>query len=84
MMSRSQRRGMTYGDKLKVTLRLTTRERDASSKSLGPIIDVKEQEVYLCDLPLMTDRGSFIFNGTERIVVSQLHRAPGVLFQHDL
>ena len=68
----SQRRGITYAAPLKIKVRLRTKE------------DIKEQEVYLCDLPLMTDTGTFIINGDERVVVSQLHRSPGVSFEESI
>ncbi len=75
-------RGMTYASPLKVTLRLVIFETDQEGGE-KTIRDVKEQEVYLSDIPLMTDYASFIINGTERVVVSQLHRSPGVFFDHD-
>ncbi|HCU24230.1 MAG TPA: DNA-directed RNA polymerase subunit beta, partial [Deltaproteobacteria bacterium] len=75
-------RGMTYSAPLKVTVRLVVWDvRDeAGGRSIR---DVKEQEVYFGEIPLMTDTGTFIVNGTERVVVSQLHRSPGVFFEHD-
>lgn len=76
-------RGMTYASPLKVTLRLVIFEEAAEEGGEKTIRDVKEQEVYLSDIPLMTDYASFIVNGTERVVVSQLHRSPGVFFDHD-
>lgn len=75
-------RGMSYAAPLKVTVRLEVYEVDEASGTRN-IKDVKEQEVYLGEIPLMTNRGSFIINGTERVVVSQLHRSPGVFFDHD-
>ena len=75
-------RGMTYASPLKVTLRLVIFESNQEGKE-KTIRDVKEQEVYLSDIPLMTNYASFIINGTERVVVSQLHRSPGVFFDHD-
>ena len=75
-------RGMTYASPLKVTLRLVIFEEGQEGEGKS-IRDVKEQEVYLSDIPLMTDYASFIVNGTERVVVSQLHRSPGVFFDHD-
>ena len=75
-------RGMTYAAPIKITVRLVVWEQDDSSKTRS-IRDVKEQEVYMGEVPLMTDTGSFIVNGTERVVVSQLHRSPGVFFDHD-
>ncbi|MDH7499850.1 MAG: DNA-directed RNA polymerase subunit beta, partial [candidate division NC10 bacterium] len=75
-------KGMTYSVPLKVTLRLVVwdKEMDADSKTVR---DIKEQEVYLGEMPLMTEQGTFIINGTERVVVSQLHRSPGAFFEHD-
>ena len=77
-----RQRGMTYAAPIKVTLRLVVFETDAQSE-VKSIRDVKEQEIYLGEIPLMTEDGSFIINGTERVVVSQLHRSPGVFFDHD-
>ncbi|MBD8525514.1 DNA-directed RNA polymerase subunit beta [Pseudomarimonas arenosa] len=75
-------RGLTFGAPLRVTVRLVIydRESPASNKAIKY---VKEQEVYMGELPLMTDNGTFIVNGTERVIVSQLHRSPGVFFDHD-
>ena len=73
-------RGMSYGAPLRVTVRLVIYDRESSSKSIKY---VKEQEVYMGEIPLMTDNGTFIVNGTERVIVSQLHRSPGVFFDHD-
>lgn len=77
-----QQRGLTYASPLKVTLRLIVWEidEDTDAKSLR---DTKEQDVYMGDMPLMTGNGTFIINGTERVVVSQMHRSPGVFFDHD-
>ncbi len=75
-------RGMTYAIPLKVTLRLVVYEHDKKAKS-RTVRDIKEQEVYLGELPLMTEKGTFIINGTERVVVSQLQRSAGVFFDHD-
>ncbi|NCN26810.1 DNA-directed RNA polymerase subunit beta [bacterium] len=75
-------RGMTYAAPIKITVRLVVWETDEQTKTRN-IRDVKEQEVYMGEIPLMTDTGSFIVNGTERVVVSQLHRSPGVFFDHD-
>jgi DNA-directed RNA polymerase subunit beta len=75
-------KGMTYSVPLKVTLRLVVWDRDVESDSRS-VRDIKEQEVYLGEMPLMTDQGTFIINGTERVVVSQLHRSPGAFFEHD-
>jgi DNA-directed RNA polymerase subunit beta len=75
-----QERGMTFAAPLKVTIRLTLYDKESES---GPrnILDIKEQEVYFGEIPLMTDNGTFIINGTERVIVSQLHRSPGVFFE---
>ena len=75
-------RGMTYAAPIKITVRLVVWEKDEASESRS-IRDVKEQEVYMGEIPLMTDTGAFIINGVERVVVSQLHRSPGVFFDHD-
>ncbi|NQY43527.1 MAG: DNA-directed RNA polymerase subunit beta, partial [Legionellales bacterium] len=75
-------RGATYAAPLRVKIRLTIFDKE-SSKESKTIKDIKEQEVYMGEMPLMTDVGSFIINGTERVVVSQLHRSPGVFFEHD-
>ena len=75
-------RGMTFAAPIKITVRLLVWEIDDQTKSRS-IRDVKEQEVYMGEVPLMTETGSFIINGTERVVVSQLHRSPGVFFDHD-
>lgn len=77
-----RQRGMSYAAPLKVTLRLIVFDVDEETEARS-IRDVKEQEVYLGEIPLMTANGSFIINGTERVVVSQLHRSPGVFFDHD-
>ena len=73
-------RGMSYGAPLRVTVRLVIYDRESSTKAIKY---VKEQEVYMGEIPLMTDNGTFIVNGTERVIVSQLHRSPGVFFDHD-
>jgi DNA-directed RNA polymerase subunit beta len=75
-------RGMTYGAPLRVKVRLVIYDKESSAKQ-KPVKYVKEQEVYMGDLPLMTETGTFIINGTERVIVSQLHRSPGVFFDHD-
>ncbi len=77
-----QLRGLTYAAPLRVKVRLVIYDKEASG-SEKVIKDVREQEVYLGELPLMTDNGTFIINGTERVIVSQLHRSPGVFFDHD-
>ena len=75
-----QERGMTFAVPLKVTVRLTVWDKDAETDG-KTIRDMKEQEVYFGDIPLMTSNGTFIINGTERVIVSQLHRSPGVFFE---
>jgi DNA-directed RNA polymerase subunit beta len=74
-----QERGMTYAVPLKVTIRLVVWNKDPET-GVKTIRDIKEQEVYFGDIPLMTDNGTFIINGTERVIVSQLHRSPGAFF----
>ncbi len=75
-----QLRGVTYAAPLRVKVRLVIFDRESSSKAVK---DIKEQEVYMGEMPLMTKNGTFVVNGTERVVVSQLHRSPGVFFEHD-
>ena len=87
-VSECQLRGKTYAASLRVTLRLVLYEKETggtrASKEAGRAVkDVKEQEVYMGEIPLMTDTGTFIINGTERVIVAQLHRSPGVFFEHD-
>ncbi|MDQ3482203.1 MAG: DNA-directed RNA polymerase subunit beta, partial [Pseudomonadota bacterium] len=77
-----RQRGLTYAAPMRVTLRLTTFEIDPDTEARS-VIDIKEQDVYMGDMPLMTQNGTFIINGTERVIVSQMHRSPGVLFDHD-
>jgi len=77
-----QLRGMTYAAPLRVVMRLTIYDKDLFPKT-KVIKESKEQEVYMGELPLMTDNGTFVINGTERVIVSQLHRSPGVFFDHD-
>ena len=77
-----QQRGMTYAAPLKVTLRLVVWDVDEDTGARS-IRDIKEQDVYMGDMPLMTPNGTFIINGTERVIVSQMHRSPGVFFDHD-
>jgi DNA-directed RNA polymerase subunit beta len=77
-----QLRGLTYAAPLRVKVRLVVLDKEAPGAK-KPVKDVREQEVYLGDLPLMTDNGTFVINGTERVIVSQLHRSPGVFFDHD-
>ena len=75
-----QMRGMTYAAPLRVKLRLVIYDKEAGNQTVK---DIKEQEVYMGELPLMTENGTFVVNGTERVIVSQLHRSPGVFFDHD-
>ncbi|WP_027349289.1 DNA-directed RNA polymerase subunit beta [Halotalea alkalilenta] len=75
-----QLRGVTYSAPLRVKVRLIIYDRESSNKAVK---DIKEQEVYMGEIPLMTENGTFIINGTERVIVSQLHRSPGVFFDHD-
>jgi DNA-directed RNA polymerase subunit beta len=77
-----QQRDMTYAAPLKVTLRLIVFEVDEDTGARS-VKDIKEQDVYMGDMPLMTQHGTFIVNGTERVIVSQMHRSPGVFFDHD-
>ena len=76
-----RQRGMTYAAPIKVTTQLMIYDQGEGGERL--VRDIKEQEVYFGEIPLMTDTGTFIINGTERVVVSQLHRSPGVFFDHD-
>jgi DNA-directed RNA polymerase subunit beta len=78
-----QLRGLTYAAPLRVKVRLVVYDKEASTASKKVVKDIREQEVYLGELPLMTDNGTFVVNGTERVIVSQLHRSPGVFFDHD-
>ena len=75
-----QLRGVTYSCSLRVKVRLIIYDKDSANKTIK---DIKEQEVYMGEIPLMTDNGTFVVNGTERVIVSQLHRSPGVFFDHD-
>jgi len=77
-----RQRGMTYAAPLKVTLRLIVFDIDVDTGAKS-VKDIKEQDVYMGDMPLMTSNGTFIVNGTERVIVSQMHRSPGVFFDHD-
>jgi len=77
-----QLRGLTYAAPLRALVRLIIYDKDSPADS-RKIKDIKEQEVYMGELPLMTDNGTFVINGTERVIVSQLHRSPGVFFDHD-
>ena len=76
-------RGLTYAAPLRVKVRLVVYDKEASAARKKAVKDMREQEVYLGEMPLMTDNGTFIINGTERVIVSQLHRSPGVFFDHD-
>jgi DNA-directed RNA polymerase subunit beta len=78
-----QLRGLTYAAPLRVNVRLVVYDKEASTAQKKVVKDIREQEVYLGEMPLMTDNGTFIVNGTERVIVSQLHRSPGVFFDHD-
>ncbi|MBS4153860.1 DNA-directed RNA polymerase subunit beta [Cobetia sp. MC34] len=75
-----QLRGVTYSAPLRVKVRLMIYDKESSNKAIK---DIKEQEVYMGEIPLMTENGTFVINGTERVIVSQLHRSPGVFFDHD-
>ena len=75
-------RGQTYAAPIRVKVRLVIYDKEASGK-VKPVKEVREQDVYLGEMPLMTDDGTFVINGTERVIVSQLHRSPGVFFDHD-
>lgn len=77
-----RQRGMTYAAPMRVTLRLIVFEVDPDTDTRS-VLDIKEQDVYMGDMPLMTENGTFLINGTERVIVSQMHRSPGVLFDHD-
>jgi DNA-directed RNA polymerase subunit beta len=77
-----RQRGITFAAPMRVTLRLIVFEVDADTETRS-VLDIKEQDVYMGDMPLMTGNGTFIINGTERVIVSQMHRSPGVLFDHD-
>ena len=79
-VSECQLRGVTYAVPLRVKVRLIIYDKESASKTIK---DIKEQEVYMGEIPLMTDNGTFVINGTERVIVSQLHRSPGVFFDHD-
>ena len=77
-----RQRGITYSAQMKVTLRLIVFEVDPDTEARS-VLDIKEQDVYMGEMPLMTENGTFFINGTERVIVSQMHRSPGVLFDHD-
>ena len=76
-----QLRGLTYSSRLRAKIRLEIYDRDAAEP--GTIKEIRENDVYMGEIPLMTEKGSFIVNGTERVIVSQLHRSPGIFFEHD-
>ena len=78
-----QTRGLTFASAVRAKVQLIIYDRDASTSQNKVVKEVKEQEVYMGEVPLMTGKGSFIINGTERVIVSQLHRSPGVFFEHD-
>ncbi|HEB67242.1 MAG TPA: DNA-directed RNA polymerase subunit beta, partial [Gammaproteobacteria bacterium] len=75
-----QMRGVTYAAPLRVKVRLVIYDKEAKEPTVK---DIREQEVYMGEIPLMTENGTFVINGTERVIVSQLHRSPGVFFDHD-
>ncbi|MFA7440083.1 MAG: DNA-directed RNA polymerase subunit beta [Sphingomonadaceae bacterium] len=81
-MGECRARGLTYAAPMRVTLRLIVFEVDVDTGTRS-VIDIKEQDVYMGDMPLMTANGTFLINGTERVIVSQMHRSPGVFFDHD-
>ena len=81
-VSECKLRGMTYAAPLRVTVRLVIYDKDSPAKN-KKVKEVKEQDVYMGDLPLMTETGTFIINGTERVIVNQMHRSPGVFYDHD-
>ena len=76
-------RGLSYESPLKVTVRLIFYDVNEEDEEQRTVSSIKEQEVYLGNMPLMTETGSFVYNGTERVIVSQLHRSPGIIFEHD-
>ena len=78
-----QQRGLTYAAAVRAKLQMIIYDRETSTSQSKVVREIKEQEVYMGEVPLMTDYGSFIVNGTERVIVSQLHRSPGVFFEHD-
>ncbi|MDR0276223.1 MAG: DNA-directed RNA polymerase subunit beta [Burkholderiaceae bacterium] len=78
-----QTRGLTYASAVRARVQLIIYDRESSTSQSKVVKEVKEQEVYMGEVPLMTDKGSFVVNGTERVIVSQLHRSPGVFFEHD-
>jgi DNA-directed RNA polymerase subunit beta len=78
-----QTRGLTFASAVRARVQLIIYDRESSTSQSKVVKEVKEQEVYMGEVPLMTDKGSFVINGTERVIVSQLHRSPGVFFEHD-
>ena len=78
-----QTRGLTFASAVRARVQLIIYDRESSTPSSKVVKEVKEQEVYMGEVPLMTEKGSFVINGTERVIVSQLHRSPGVFFEHD-
>ena len=78
-----QTRGLTFASAVRARVQLIIYDRESSTAQSKVVKEVKEQEVYMGEVPLMTDKGSFVINGTERVIVSQLHRSPGVFFEHD-
>src|SRR5574343_227621 len=78
-----QTRGLTFASAVRAKVQLIIYDRESCTPSNKVVKEVKEQEVYMGEVPLMTTKGSFIINGTERVIVSQLHRSPGVFFEHD-
>merc|ERR1712087_900945 len=79
-MGECKERGLTYSSSLKVNFQLIIIDKNSNNKSIK---EIKEQYVYMGNIPIMTNNGSFVINGTERVVISQLHRSPGVFFEHD-
>lgn len=80
-VSECQLRGLTYCSRLRAKIRLEIYDREAAQP--GTVKEIRENDVYMGEVPLMTEKGSFIVNGTERVIVSQLHRSPGIFFEHD-
>ena len=76
-----QLRGLTYSSRLRAKIQLEIFDREAATP--GTVKEIRENDVYMGEIPLMTEKGSFIVNGTERVIVSQLHRSPGIFFEHD-
>ena len=76
-------KGLTYAAPLKIVVRLVVFDTDRGASEPKAIRDIKEQEIYFGEIPLMTESGTFVVNGTERVIVSQLHRSPGIFFDHD-